>query len=190
LGLSRVLVFLAVWFFSYFTGYALFSTPVFKLISSHGFANPSLAFTYILYGDPIGVVVGSVLNDRLERKCSSALPNLLTAVLMVVWPFASSPEAFLAIGFAIMFLQGFKFPTMYAYTAENFPTKLRALGYGVADGVGHLGGAVGPVVYALLGMSSLELATAVVGFASAASAGLILAFGRRTTGVPLEALEK
>ncbi|MCG2871903.1 MAG: MFS transporter [Sulfolobales archaeon] len=182
------LIFLVIWFASYFTGYALFSTPVFELIRQKGL-NDSLAFTYILYGDPLGVIAASVLADKLERKYGSTLPNLLTAVLMVLWPFSPNGLAFLALGFAIMLLQGFKFPMMYAYTAENFPTKFRTVGFGIADGLGHLGGALGPLVYALLSQNSLSASTALVGSVSAISGALILTFGLKTTGVPLEKLK-
>ena len=80
-----VAVFLAVWFTSYFTGYALFATPVFNLISHNvSEMSPDVAFTYILYSDPVGVVVGSLLNDLIERKTTTVMTNGLTSVLMVI----------------------------------------------------------------------------------------------------------
>ena len=186
---NTVILFLIIWFMSYFTGYSLFATPIFQFLGSHGFSNTSIAFTYILYGDPVGVVVASLLNDSIERKYSSSMPNLLTAVLMAIWPFTPS-TAFLPVGFAIMFLQGFKFPTMYSYTAENLSTKIRTLGYGIADGIGHLGGAVGPIVYALsTSYLGVNYATMIVGSVSVISAILILLYGLVTTGLPLERLK-
>jgi MFS family permease len=186
---NTVVLFIIIWFMSYFTGYSLFATPIFEFLSSHGFSNNSVAFTYILYGDPIGVVVASLLNDNIERKYSSSMPNLLTAILMIVWPFVPS-VAFLPVGFAIMFLQGFKFPTMYSYTAENLSTKIRTLGYGIADGIGHLGGALGPIVYAFsAGYFGVNYATMLVGSVSIISAIIILIYGLITTGLPLEKLK-
>ncbi|MCG3110118.1 putative sialic acid transporter [Metallosphaera sp. J1] len=174
-----------VWFLSYFTGYALFADPVFQFIGSHGFSNTSLYFTYILYGDPLGVVLATLLNDRFERKYSVALVNLLAGAVILGW-FLSSGVTFLALGFAEMFLQGFKFPIMYTYTSEIFGTRIRTLGYGIADGLGHLGGAVGPILFAS-SYTLNQLGSFLMLSGVALLAGMIvLAWGVRTTGKPLE----
>ena len=184
----NVLVFTLIWFTSYFTGYALFSTPVFSLISSHGYNPSNVYFSYILYGDPLGVVVATILNDTLQRKHTSALANLLSAVLMALWPF--SGPLFLPVGFTIMFFQGFKFPVMYTYTAENLGTKIRTLGYGIADGIGHLGGALGPIIYVLLQSEiGINFSTGIVGLVAVVSAILIAVFGQITNRIPLEKLK-
>lgn len=185
---KTILIFIIIWFTSYFTGYALFSTPIFSTIASKGFSNSGLYFTYILYGDPLGVVVGSLLNDFIQRKFSSSLANLLSGVLVFIWPFFFGIP-FLAIGFTIMFLQGFKFPTMYTYTAENLGTKIRTLGYGMADGIGHLGGAIGPIVMALLYLNNVELSYFATGLVSIISALLILSYGMATNGKALEEIK-
>ena len=41
-------------------------------------------------------------------------------------------------------------PMSYAWTTENFPTRARATGFALADGIGHLGGGVGILVIAPL----------------------------------------
>ncbi|ABP94593.1 MULTISPECIES: MFS transporter [Metallosphaera] len=174
-----------VWFLSYFTGYALFADPVFQFIGSHGFTNTSLYFTYILYGDPLGVVLATVLNDKFERKFSVALVNILAGVVIVGW-FFSSGLTFLLLGFAEMFLQGFKFPVMYTYTSEIFGTKIRTLGYGIADGLGHLGGAVGPILFASTYMSNQLSSFLMLSVVTALAGVIVLAWGVKTTGKPLE----
>jgi len=185
---DTIIIFTLIWFTSYFTGYALFSTPIFSTIASKGFENSSLYFTYILYGDPLGVVIGSLVNDYLERKYSSSFANLISGILMMAWPFFTGLP-FLAIGFIIMFFQGFKFPTMYAYTAENLGTKIRTLGYGIADGVGHLGGAVGPVIMAILYLENVSVSYVTTGIMAVISASLLMAFGIKTKGKSLHELK-
>lgn len=185
---KAIAIFIVIWFASYFTGYALFSTPIFSTLFQKGFENTSLYFTYILYGDPIGVVIGSLVNDFFERKYTSTLANLLSGVLVISWPFFVGIP-FLAIGFTIMFFQGFKFPTTYAYTAENLGTKIRTLGYGIADGIGHLGGAIGPIIMAILYSYNIQVSYFVVGVMSVISALLIITFGIRTKGKSLEELK-
>ncbi|MBW9141144.1 MAG: MFS transporter [Candidatus Aramenus sp.] len=183
-----VFAFLLAWFLSYFAGYALFSEPVFSLITSKGFENSSLYFTYVLYGDPLGVVVASLVNDKLERKFTSFASNFASGVLMLAWPLVSG-LSFLAIGFAIMFFQGFKFPVCYTYTAENIGTKLRTIGFGIADGLGHLGGVLGPLALSFFYGQNVELAFAVTAIASMVAGAMFGIYGVRTKNLPLEKIK-
>jgi putative MFS transporter len=41
-------------------------------------------------------------------------------------------------------------PMTYAWSAENYPTRARATGFALVDGVGHVGGGVGLLVLAPL----------------------------------------
>jgi len=185
---KAVIIFLLVWFTSYFTGYSTFAPTIFSTIASKGFENSNLYYTYILYGVPVGVLIGSVVNDHIERKYSSSLANLISGALFTIWPFFNG-LLFLVVGFIVMFFQGFKFPAMYTYTAENLGTKIRTFGYGIADGIGHLGGAVGPVVMTLLYLENVNISYFATGVAAIISASLIMAFGIKTKGKSLEELK-
>jgi len=56
-------------------------------------------------------------------------------------------EAVLVIGAFLAALGlGMWLQVAYTYTAENFPTRARATGFAVSDGVGHGGGALGGLV--------------------------------------------
>jgi hypothetical protein len=44
----------------------------------------------------------------------------------------------------------------YAWSAENYPTRARATGFALVDGVGHLGGGVGILLIAPLIDDSLS----------------------------------
>jgi MFS family permease len=57
----------------------------------------------------------------------------------------------------------------YTFTAENFPTRLRSRGFALADGGGHLGGAVG----ALLLPTLISGTTFFLGFAVIGITGLL-----------------
>jgi len=78
---------------------------------------------------------------------------------------------------------------MYTYTSENFATKIRTIGYGIADGIGHLGGAVGPIVMALLYLENVSISYTIVGIMSVISAVFILYFGVLTKGKSLEEIK-
>jgi MFS family permease len=185
---NTVLIFLAIWATSYFTGYSLFSAPIFSLLSAKGFSNSAYYFTYILYGDPIGVILASILNDKFERKYTSSLSNILSGILIFLMPLTTG-ISFIIVGFLAMFFQGFKFPTMYTYTAENLGTKIRSLGYGIADGIGHLGGAIGPVIFSFLYEYSALASFIMLFIISSISGILILSYGMKTKNKSLEELK-
>ncbi|MEM3856286.1 MAG: MFS transporter [Saccharolobus sp.] len=185
---NRVLIFLVIWIASYFAGYSLFASPIFSLLSSKGFQDTSLYFTYILYGDPLGVVIGTILNDKIERKLSSFLANFASGVFIILWPLFSGISIIL-LGFIIMFFQGFKFPTMYAYTAENFKSEIRSLGFGIADGIGHLGGFIGPIIFSSLNAINVELSFLVVGVMSIIASLLLITKGVMVNKKSLEQIE-
>jgi len=174
-----------VWFLSYFAGYSLFSEPIFSLIQSRGFLESSLYYTYILYGVPMGVLIGTLVNDWLERKISTVLVNVLAGIILIIWPLTTG-EFFIALGFTELLIQGFKFPAMYTYTAEIFRTKVRTLAYGIADGLGHLGGAIGPIVFSLLYYRLPTAGMDLIGASSIIAGSIIALWGVRTKGRSLD----
>jgi len=72
------------------------------------------------------------------------------------------------------------------FTAETFPTRLRARGFALVDGGGHLGGAVGALL-----LSTLVIGTSFfVGFAVIGMAGLVALGGPETNGRSLEKVSR
>jgi putative MFS transporter len=90
-------------------------------------------------------------------------------------------------GFIASATIGLLVPMLYTYTAEHFATNARATSVALSDGLGHVGGALAPLIvlgaYSAWGFSSAFLVTGVTGFATA---GLLL-LGIRATGRSLEA---
>jgi putative MFS transporter len=72
----------------------------------------------------------------------AAVLTILGSILIEV--FASSNFALAAIGSIITFF-GFNLwvPMTFAWSTENYPTRARATGFALVDGIGHLGGGVG-----------------------------------------------
>lgn len=113
-------------------GYTLTHSIVFLLAASIGY--------------PVGALVATWLGDAFERK-------YIILVGMLVWTLAFAAIGIFA-GAALIYLSvfilaaslGFFLPLMYALTAESFPTRARATGVSLTDGVGHLGGAIGPIL--------------------------------------------
>ncbi|MGA8458730.1 MAG: MFS transporter, partial [Streptosporangiaceae bacterium] len=93
--------------------------------------------------------VAAWLGDKLERHLWLPIGALITIVGAVIVAEAGQHIYVAFIGAVIIFY-GFNMwvaPT-YALSAESFPTRVRATGFAVVDGVGHLGGGIGVLVIA------------------------------------------
>ena len=82
---------------------------------------------------------------------------------------------------------GSSYGTIYAYTPENFPTRVRGTGVGFAGAIGRAGGMLGPtitgLIYAKIGLMSalhINMAVLVIGVI------VLLTLGRETRGKTLE----
>jgi len=148
--LRRTLMLAAAWLTAYFVNYGIASwlptlyRSVFKL-------DVDTALRYSVATSAAGLVgclVIALVIDHLGRRiaiagsmlCSSALLFLLaamgagTAVQVLLWSAGSAVFIF-AVNLAL-----------YVYTAELYPTRMRALGCSVGGAFGRLGIIVGPLV--------------------------------------------
>lgn len=148
--LRRVLVLLTAWLTAYITVYGF----------SSGFTSVMAGLHYPVPEAGIITAVGTVgfiaqgpvaawLGDKLERHLWLPIGALITIVGAVIVAEAGQHIYVAFIGAVIIFY-GFNMwvaPT-YALSAESFPTRVRATGFAVVDGVGHLGGGIGVLVIA------------------------------------------
>jgi len=189
--LVRLLLFAATWFFYYIGNYAwLTLTP--ELLDKKGIELSQSISHLTLTG--IGFLAGAIIavniSDKFERKFSVALIAILWGVLLVVIGNYPTDSVLVIAGFFASATIGLLIPILYTYTGENFPTKVRATGIAITDGVGHLGGAFcGQFVFTIynhFGFSGAFTGMAVTGIIAAI---LILA-GVKTTGRSLEKISK
>ncbi|MEU1387782.1 MULTISPECIES: MFS transporter [unclassified Nonomuraea] len=172
--------------------YSAFNTWTPTLLSENGLG---LSDTLLLSATlasfaPVGALVAVPLIDRWERRTSQLAVGVLLAAVLLLFSVARSYAAILVFGCLVSLLFQMAVPFLQVYTAEVFPTRVRALGAGTANALSRIVNFSGPMlvtsVYAGLGY------TAVFGFlAVLAVAGGCLAvlFGPRTTGVNLETVE-
>jgi putative MFS transporter len=166
LYLSRTVFLVVVWFLGYVTVYAIAQgiTTLLQGILTPPHGLPPAAAAAAVAGEAgmiaafgtFGFIATAIFayffGESLERKVwlpISAALTLIGGILIAV--FASSNFALAAIGSIITFF-GFNLwvPMTYAWSTENFPTRARATGFALVDGIGHLGGGVGILVIAPL----------------------------------------
>ncbi len=90
--------------------------------------------------------------ELLERKYWLPISAVLTIIGGLIIAFGGAGNfAVVAIGSIILFI-GFNLfvPMTWAWSAENYPTRARATGFALVDGVGHIGGGVGIMIIAPL----------------------------------------
>ncbi len=146
----RALLLLVVWFAGYITVYSYAAGFTALLTALH--YTPPEAGTIAGIGG-LGFVASSVTAslyaERLERKLWLPVSAIICVIGGLVVAAAGSNFALACLGACILFY-GFNLwvsPT-YAWSCENFPTRARATGFAIVDGIGHLGGGIGILVIA------------------------------------------
>ncbi|MGH2495660.1 MAG: MFS transporter [Ktedonobacteraceae bacterium] len=166
LYLGRTVLLVIVWFLGYVTVYAIaqglttllagiippppgLPAPV-AAAAVAGEAGVIAAFG--TFGFIATTIFAFFFGERLERKLWLPISAVLTLIGgMLIAIFASSNFALAAIGSIITFF-GFNLwvPMTYTWSTESYPTRARATGFALVDGIGHLGGGVGILVIAPL----------------------------------------
>ncbi len=143
---SRLVLFAVIWFVYYVANYgwltlapSLFVTRGYTLTSTIGY----LVVSGI--GFFVGAIGSAVFGDRFERKWFILWVTVGFGLSLLIIGLAPSPTVIMALGFVASITIGLMVPLLYALTAEHFPTRARATGVSLTDGLGHIGGALAPV---------------------------------------------
>ncbi|KAJ3336747.1 hypothetical protein HDU91_001662 [Kappamyces sp. JEL0680] len=98
------------------------------------------------FGIP-GSVVGMYLSDTfLGRRGTLSLSTLGTSLSLFLFTVSTTPAWQLTASCAESFLQNTMYGTLYSYTPELFPTKIRGKGVGLSSAMGRLVGSLAPVL--------------------------------------------
>jgi putative MFS transporter len=156
--LSRLTMLLGMWLLFYVGEYIWLGLGPTFLVDRGFTLTHSIMFMLM---SSIGLALGSVssawLGDSFERKKSIFAGMMIWSVGFLIIAFVLNPLAIYVLVFLVSFALGFVIPLMYTLTNESFPTGARSSGVSLTDGLGHIGGAIGPIaatmVYALGGVS-------------------------------------
>ena len=112
----------------------------------------SLTFTMIQnLGGLVGAIVASIGAYRFPRKRMIAIGAILAALTIILFAlFASTPFLIMALGFLFNFSVMIVNTTIWTWSPELFPTRIRGLGTAVVVNVGFIGGALIPLIAAAL----------------------------------------
>lgn len=185
--IRRLSVLVSMWFLWYIGNYGFLGDAT-ELIASHG-KDIGSSISYLAVGAigyPIGTLLILKFVDRFERKNLIFITTLVWFVgMLLIASYEDDLMLYIGSFFASLAL-GSYLQVAYTYTAEVFPTPVRATGFALSDGIGHAGGAVGAIILPII-VANFSFFT---GFAFIACTGLLAGifalFGPKTTGKDLE----
>ena len=183
LYLRRTILLLIVWFVGYITVYSIGAGLTTILVGLH-YPPPEagLIAAFGTFGFILTAIFAYFFGERLERKLwlpIAAVLTLLGGILIAIG--GTGNFAVAAIGSIILFF-GFNLwvPMTYTWSTENYPTRARATGFALVDGVGHVGGGVGLLVIAPLIPVLSPLVTFLIIGGCLVVAAIIAQFGTAT----------
>lgn len=188
----RTLVSCALWFIVTFAFYG-FNIWIPSLLVNEGYSLSS-SFTYVLlfYIAQIpGYLSAALLNDRADRKWTSAIYLTAAVIATIIMGNVNGATAVIAAGMALSFCLTGVYASLYTFTPELYPTRVRVTGMSVSTAFGRLGGIIAamfvPVVLAGYGFSAVFTMQAAVLLIGAV---IVAVLGISTAGHTLEDLNE
>ncbi|MDQ0190258.1 MFS transporter [Alicyclobacillus cycloheptanicus] len=187
----RTFLLLGVWVFSYVTVYS-YASGFTSFLTSLKYAPPEagLIAAFGTLGFIACALFATWLGDRMERKFWLPLATLVTILGGVLVAAGGGHNLAVEIIGSMVLFFGFNVwvPITYAWSAELYPSRARTTGFGLVDGIGHLGGGVGVMVIAPM-IPTIGITKALLLVNAFMVVGAIIAlFGIRTKGRKLEEL--
>jgi putative MFS transporter len=179
---------ISVWIALNFSYYGLFLWLPTVLPANRGF-DPGNVYVNLIFSAIAqfpGYLTSMFLVEKWGRRSTLATFLILGGLSGYVFATATSYTAFIAGLFFVSFFNLGAWGAVYPYTAELFPTQLRATGFGLAEGVGKVTAILAPIAFGILLASSGNVIAPLTSVAVLMLAGGIIAVtvGRETKGKP------
>lgn len=163
------------------------------LLVSKGYSvSSSLLFTMIMYGGSMfGALTAALVASRLPRRTTVLVASVLGCVSAICFAeFANGAASILILGSLFQFFSLFLNSTLALWSPELYPTRVRALGCSVVNGIGNVAGALMPFVavwvFDRAGVAGVFIGIAIMyGLLALASR-----FAPETFGQPLEVVNE
>jgi MFS transporter, putative metabolite:H+ symporter len=149
--LRRTLLLFSMWFIAFITVYTI-GVGITTILATLGYPPPEAGMVAAVgvFGFIAVALFDYGFSERLERKYWLPIAAVLTIIGGLIIAVSGSGNFWVtAIGAIILFI-GFNLfvPMAWAWSAENYPTRARATGFALVDGIGHVGGGVGILLIA------------------------------------------
>ncbi|MFT4193659.1 MFS transporter [Ottowia sp.] len=186
---------LVVWVFwiSVIFCYYAFLVWIPSLLVARGFAiTRSFSFTILIYLAQIpGYYSAAYFNDRIGRKYTILAYMLVSCIAGLGLAFSGSDAEIILYSMLLSFGMNGVIAGQYTYTAEIYPTPIRATGMGTASALARIGSIASPTIvgaaYPVLGFGGVFVLITAVLFVGGLG---ILFFGKNTHGIPLEGINE
>ncbi len=170
----------------------LLTTWTTQLLKMLGFsvADSLTAMTIISIGVPAGCFLNSIVSDMGGRKMPLAILGVLAAVSSFIFGGMSSLMLLTLAGFMVtVFNMALNF-TLFSYTAESYPTRMRNTATGFHNGLARLSVSASqpliPMIHAAYGFVGIFTSVAILFFLPVIP---LLIWGKKTGGKSLEEIE-
>lgn len=162
------------------------------VVASMGFTLTSaFAFTAIIVVVSIpGKLAEAWLVERWGRRTVIIVFGSLAAGAALIFGFSSGAFMVLLVGCVMSFFGIGVDPAVKVYTAESYPTSIRAAGTSVTEGIGRLfSGVIGPsLIPVLLAAAGVGAVYVLIGAVAMIAVVTVAVFGHETKGQTLEAI--
>lgn len=162
LYLKRTILLMVIWLVGYITVYSLVA-GITVLLAALGYplAQAGMISAMGTLGGILCAIVAYFWSERLERKSwliIAALLNICGGLIVALS--GNRNMGLVSLGSVLLSLGAYLWlPTTYTWSTENYPTRARATGFALVDGVGHVGGGIGVVYVASLAVKLGPLGT-------------------------------
>jgi putative MFS transporter len=162
------------------------------VVSKMGFTLTSaFVFTAVIVAVSIpGKLLEAWVVERWGRRPVIITFGLVAAIAALLFGFVRGAVPVLLVGSLMSFFGIGADPAVKVYTAESYPTPIRATGTAITEGIGRLlSGVVGPsLIPLLLAAGGVVAVYSLVGAVALIAVVVVFCFGEETRGRPLEAI--
>lgn len=172
-------------------GFYGFAAWVPTLLTARGISvAESLEYSILIaLANPIGPLLLFPVADRVERSTQILISIFFMAIFMVGFSISTWPLAIIVFGIGFTIAANAMSSAFHTYQAELFPTRMRGQAIGFVYSWSRLSAAfAGLAVGYFLNDGGVPAIAVFVGVTMAISVIIIAAFGPRTLGKPLEAI--
>ncbi|QBD74801.1 MFS transporter [Ktedonosporobacter rubrisoli] len=187
LYLKRTILLLTVWLLSLITLFAAGAALTALLLAlGYPIAQAALITAVASIGYVLASITAASFGEKFERKTWMPIAGVAVLLGGLLIAFSSGQVLIAIVGATLLnFGNNVWLPMIYTWSAENYPTRARATGFALVEGIGHIGGGVGLVfLVSLIRLGPTLAFLAISAFMFLAA--LLAQFGPTTKEKPLD----